>query len=1687
MQTVSEDEALRQQQLQGMLGWFDDLTSRVRGPKKRTIFDRIRDTTASAFGAVGDALGAVKGGLESANEWQADLLGYGDAQDRAREISGEGLEKYDKYVATPVERGLSTPLQLGNILDEAQRNESWSDSFEALLDGTTYEEAWHRTEDATFGQSVADMFTDPEMREQAYEAGFGEDGLPLDANYRELRQSNTAYNFVSGTADFMQEWFLDPLTVATAGAGRMRATIVGDLDRMPRGSAATMRRIVSAPDDALESLRGRAWNPVAQRSLQLRERIGQLRDQVRAGEMDQTDLIENVRAFRTDPTAAALFYDLSRARKWDADNLAYVDEFDDDVFYHGVGAILGSPTSMDKLRVAFGDPGRQIADQIDVLQNKSLPALDDEVRLAQTRFEDALTDPNISGFQAYDRAFNAQKDIATLRREGEGLHAQLEEYESYGRFINSLDDRIAGASTNVVPTATGSIVDTASHTYRSGPHGRVATVLKYPLAALRSRPGVMDLSRNIYQESAAYLTEAGAIAGNKGLERVIAANGGNLDLDGWHRKLTNHAASASNDVQRRAVAAQVEMSGIDLVAAKHGLTGDEARAIASMYNRRRHELFRDIERQGAENRAYSAAAEGETIKYRYSNNGAEETIELPLTLTQLQNTFMPMDLKALDNILTQHAGGLRGQLARKGEQADWVYNLFAQYWKPMVLFRGGYVVRNVADESLRAVAAANSLLALPDMAKAGLIGMANLAPRTLNRVSRTWNRAERRRYRRRQQQNPLMVREGTEWVYEVNPDRLKSVEKNLTPVEKYNRLRLAAGASGKRPPRAPAVVSKLQTAADGGQPFAFDVASNKSRDLSTVTRLELDDAVVPDVAGIARYAEEHSDLLSHADGVLTVTPVKGGFQVGIGRRGARYANLFSTIDQIGSRAGTVKGVKGAKLQHTGAFERGYGDNFRSVASSAPFHRVMTSTYESELRRLRTEAGRGVSSTIGEQDHAATWLRIINDQLRQDPAVRARLEGKSLDTWVKGEGREHASRIPWRSAQPYVWETELDNHLNALLPTEALRARVISGEEITELDLQRIIDSRPMDAPKALDSNAVDMSVGGRLSQMLSGARDKTYNFLATLPTDALVRHPFFNRMYKNRLKAAADTLGADEFVEKATLQTMERQAREYALRQTRRYMFAGDEMTGLTHNLRHLTVFMGAWQESLIRWARILSERPEQFVRLYANGWQQIDDTGFVEFVDANGLGKDDPDHGSLDYIRVPWADDSLRFFDKLMPGDQSAAAEVFSDFKINKNGLNTVIQGNPWWLPGTHPFVQVAASWYLKDHPDLADENSFSSFLTKYLTPLGPVGLKETFLPAAWQQQTLRYLQGADDPVFNRQMLTRVHQQRLADWEASGRQGPKPEAQESLDIAKGAQAAWIVARFMSPASFTPEVKGQFYIDQANKIQAELGYDDKAFLTYLNEFGDDQYMWWQSTTQNHTGVPATSSGFKQSEKYKALIERNPELGLLLVGLGTETDEFNYQVYRHQSETPISGLDSTTQRSPLGPEAAAAAAEERKGWSEWQYWNNKIDAELSARGLRSVEQRGAGDLKQLKAILRDDIATRYDGWREAMTAFDTDKSYGIVNSVRRLIDSGDAPDRPDWRGLEEFVDWHDRIGAELDARSMLGGSRNIEAESNLDLLYAYHVKVGELKQENLMFAEVYDRFLDNHSMTLGSGL
>lgn len=816
----------------------------------------------------------------------------------------------------------------------------------------------------------------------------------------------------------------------------------------------------------------------------------------------------------------------------------------------------------------------------------------------------------------------------------------------------------------------------------------------------------------------------------------------------------------------------------------------------------------------------------------------------------------------------------------------------------------------------------------------------------------------------------------------------------------------------------------------------------------------------------------------------------------VGVRGTNFAlRNFPTIqkyrgtqleylDQTGRSAKEIE-IGGRSFSNS--FAPGDGDIAFALNSSGDSMDRLFRTHKGILNKLHREQMKLHKTLEGEPGHPQAWAHVLNNRIAYDPIWIRMLNGQTDDEivdWLRrsGDGREVARRNPRRGNDPDRWVDEMRTEFEELTANdEVLKAKLLNRETITVDELQQRMDAGT-NSPVAIDESVLELVQGkGALADTLNGFVDKGYHMLAAVPTDTLARNPFFNRQYRAALRRQVDDLPEGMELSAKAQKSMETRARNEALKNVRRYLFNLSEESDLTHYMRFLAPFMGAWQESMRAWARIFTEKPEAFQRMVVNGWMSMDDLYFVEMTDQNGRTADDPDHEELNTAVVSLPKGMVKSIDFLVPGDLSGALDTLAPgsglvrMPINKATLNTTLQGDPFWLPGLGPLAQLAGSYALRDKPEFADQNKLSAFLWKYLFPIGvPTDPADAVKSTLWRRVD-RQIQGLEDPVFTN-ASTFIYKSMMYQWEQGGRVGPRPSHREAVERGDAIQALYTAGALASPFSFSLEADTQFFVDKAYQYKDQYGFQE-GFTKYIQDFGEEAYYFWYSNSQTAGGVPPTSAGYRQYKKRRALVEDNPDIGLAIVGMDTQDETFSYDVYARQR--------NIGQRTTLPPDEAVAKAEASQGWSEYHKLSEAIRAELEARGLTSLNQTAAQDLAYLKRTAIVQLRERFPGWSRDYDQFDKGRSYEIVGQFRNVLQSGKTPETPAWEGAAQFVDLWDTIAVELDARRQAGGSPNIEVADNADLKMLFDKAVGQLEAENLAFAEIYYRFLENASLTDGS--
>jgi hypothetical protein len=1496
---------------------------------------------------------ALEGG-----EWSPELAqAYAEYQGNpAKDKLLEGLEWLDVHVQQPIHENASAAVI---ALDQ------WGD-LKSDLEGTPWADIWREARDAannvSFGQAFADAITqDPDESRRAYRVGFDENGQPLDQAYYDRRQG-AVYNAGSGLVDFAFTWYADPTVVIGKTAGAARALARADVANLPPAMRNRFLSIATTPSDELAEAgtRAQGWNPLDRRALAVRQQMQRVRDQVRSGEIDELGL-SKLQAFKDDPVAVQFFAHAARAKKIDPTG-RLGDEFDDDVFDTFVAASYGHGPALQKL-AERDDALRDLAKALE----PQVTRIDEDIARLENDYERALEYGGTAGassFDAWRRVHEARFDLGRAVDEKDLLEGQLAQYDSYSdfswRFLETADKptlRNARLTESVI-----------SQTFRtSAINANGVEVTRYPLAAFRKRPGNVDLTRGgeTVEGASRYFDQMARYSDATALTTTAVRR----KHDSWEAlkgDVTRRLLSASNDTERRKIMAEIEDIGVETIAVKHGLSAENALRISNTVKVKRNNLYATMLRQKDEaGRAQATPGEQARDVFTYEEGGTVRSIQLPVSVTELQNYYVPADLRTLDGLLNVHGDAIRSDFAQRalqaGEAGTDLLEKFNSFWKPAVLLRLGYPIRNVTDGQLRALALTGSFGTLIGGGAAAATGTLNTGSRLLNQFPRL----------------------------------------------------------------------------------------------------------------------------------------------------ARRRGRLPMIPQIGTGAESTIRVRGREVP--AAFARGEGDVFKSLSSSDEAQRKL---FRNDLAAGRAALAGLRASTAGDPGHLAHWAHVLNERVTKDPIWRQMLAGKEDDEIVRWlgnttEGRALRRRVPWRSYDAVRWVDELRTTLNTYAPDDVLRAKLAADEVVSEAELQKLADIGLQ--PAAIDEAAVEIAQGsGPLADWVGAKVDQAYHLLATLPEDTLVRQPFFRAQYRARLNQLTAHLDDRADISPKALRAFKNDARQHALKQSRRYLFTLADSSDLTHYFRFIAPFGAAATEAIRKWGRIFLEEPEAFARLYVNGWADLNDAAFWELVDQNGLTEDDEGHGPLESLRMQVPKSVLKKLDWLVPGDFSGALDVWAPeidadipagltpaeadrfkkatqghigFNVSKKSLNVSLQGDPFFVPGVGPWVQIPAGFFASRYPELADEDSFRGAVYRYLFLVGIQGPETAVLPAAWMRQLWRGFRGIEDPVFTN-MADNLLKQAYQAWEASGRQGPAPDVREITEMTKLSQFIFAAARFGSPVSYQMQPGAQMFIDAARAYQQALPFGE-AYARYVRDFGDEAYVWWSSNSQTNVAVPATSAGARAERLHRALIEEHPDIALLIVGLETEDAAFNYAAYDLQGDTPVSPWDPTPRRERLSPEEAIAKAEAQRGWAEWRQVNTAITAELAARGLTSIQQTGAEDLAALKRAAREDIGARLPGWAADQATFDKDRTYRIVAQIRDVLQQGKAPIRADWEGWSEYIDLHDTIAAELDARAAAGGSRNIEAGSNADLAHLYAVATGDLGERNLQWADAFARTLDLHVLSNGS--
>lgn len=874
------------------------------------------------------------------------------------------------------------------------------------------------------------------------------------------------------------------------------------------------------------------------------------------------------------------------------------------------------------------------------------------------------------------------------------------------------------------------------------------------------------------------------------------------------------------------------------------------------------------------------------------------------------------------------------------------------------------------------------------------------------------------------------------------------------------------------------------------------------------------------------------------DGEAT-TAVKptGGVRVTLGKAEGRE-KAMSGADRV------VVNTPSGQVGFDAAFEGAEGSRFMAQTSSrgpqgAWADQVADTDYARLINASHTQKDVGPT----EPHYGESWQRAVNVQLHGDQAARMFMNGKSVDdvlNWMRNtaDGRAYWGRLgPWQSRpveQVYAVKAMVDTYLP--LPGDAAARHevaainkggakadvhadaIVSGGDAhtAALDLRKAalegkasfnqfdkLFPNKEDMP-AVHGASLDVTVGGPFTNAVKRGVDNTFKVLSDMPADRASRFPFFAERYQDHLRDLApmyaERAGGAQFIKTDAIHKIQQDARSRALADVKKYLYDTSAALDMASAGRLFVPFASAVGDSFLKWGVIAREKGviPPVLNIWKL-WTAPDRAGLVQDEDGNVKKWDSKTRDYVWYQRNPKTGEEVRLdghepkqeyivfqlpaavdsavnttakivtFGQKSPTSRLPDGTIMPSY-INKETFNTFLG-----LPTAGPLVAVPANEFELKNPKLAD----NWFMRKFVTPFGPTS--DIYKAALPSNVRSTYFAATGNEQNRRGIAQAVMQTEYTKYALGMRD--KPPTMEEVQQAAGdisglqwtSQFLGVSTQFKSPY--------QPYVDYYRMLQQT--DPEHATARFYNDMGDEFRMMTASVSRNVAGLPASIATAKTQAKYADLIAKFPDLAPLIVG-AEGAGSFNSAVYQAQLEQSLQPGSDRKMREVLSLQESVEDAERRYVWTKYSKLMDAVDADMVQRGLTSLNQKRAADLKAIKDKFIED--NKY--WTNPQGVHDVNPWFAEFSTTNRatmtqrltamvqLVTDDRIGGRDDMQGLYDYLRARTQVRQEMQQR----GFATLTAKKAGSLSVRWDAYVTGLKEQNLAFADLYNRWLTNDDMT-----
>lgn len=821
------------------------------------------------------------------------------------------------------------------------------------------------------------------------------------------------------------------------------------------------------------------------------------------------------------------------------------------------------------------------------------------------------------------------------------------------------------------------------------------------------------------------------------------------------------------------------------------------------------------------------------------------------------------------------------------------------------------------------------------------------------------------------------------------------------------------------------------------------------------------------------------------------------------------------MDQMGRDIDTVVTQSHLGIQYGGLKYRspyfGKAEPYQMLVSSS--YQNIAQTRDDLLKHLRKTFGSEQVINPTDRGHLEAWTHIAKNVIGKSEIARQFFAGKSYDEvlhWLTRDpkGQNVLRRVGGKGVEARAIVGEAMAVVDTYVPLvpgsdpHALRWLAYTGD-LRPKDLEQYfpnLTSRPQLWNPQIALNLRDSG----FSRVLDEVTSRGFKLVAQMPEDKLVRNPAFRAMLIGNIRMLHNNLRS-QIGDNFTALDMDRighQAREMSLQQLKRLLYDGDTKSNIAHRFRMLMGFMPAWEDSIMKWGRIVLDDPSVLVqgnKLWnAPNEMDLGSTWDPEYIDPEtGMQgryvprlqvvvekKDENGNGTGEWVEAPRNNDIFSmnedaFIEVRMPSwftemlkSKWFPGEPQSDtWRVSKGSMNLALQGDAWWLPSAGPLTQFAVSKISLANPIALGD------VQKWAIPYGPEDdVVKAFLPA-WVRRMYESGESVSDDSYATSFIgiaqTMMRKARLG-------QTNLPPKEEFFKQIKARTDTFYKLRsyvnFIAPFTAQNVSPYQFYIDQYRNLRSKFAgkldpsgkpYDvDQMFLT---NYGDDFYMFTMSLSKNNTGLPASKRAWELSEKNRDLIAKDPEMASIYLS-DVDSANFDQYVYAAQFKQKFSDASDMTARERRNPMDAIDENQRNLGWKKYVSMMDYID------GLEDEPDADLDYLKFFRSYVGKQIARENPQFKEDYLKTDPEKIPSRIEKMKQLVMDKSIQSRPEIRTLTTYLLERERFLAELDRRDAEGGAKTLMGKDNGDLKEAWEAKQLELAKSNTLFGRIYWRFL-----------